>query len=136
GYVISKAQFVITKKPMHNPIDDPFLSIKQAPKRRNFSLANRAIIRKMHFANIGIVCRMERFGADYPPSFLEQGIIYINIDHPLYRRQMDNESLLTMFMCSLISKELALKKNPHDAQAAFQFQHQLLTDAFKDARKI
>ena len=136
GYVISKAQFVITKKPMHNPIDDPFQSIKQAPKRRNFSLANRAIIRKMHFANIGIICRMERFGADYPPSFLEEGVILINIDHPLYRRQMDNGPLLTMFICSLISKELALKKNPHDAQAAFQFQHQLLTDAFRDVRKI
>ena len=79
---------------------------------------------------------MERYGPAYPPSFLEQGVIFLNIDHPLYRKQMDNTALLTMFISTLIAKEFALKKHPHDAESAFAFQHQLLTDAFRDVRQL
>jgi hypothetical protein len=140
GYSISKAQFVDGGIPppallaaynqdIPTPADKPM-------RRRHMSLANRAIIRKMKFRNLGIICRMERYGAHYPPSFFEQGIIYLNIDHPLYRKQMEHDALLTMFIATLIGKELAVQKHPHDASAAYAFQHQLLTDAFKDVRAL
>lgn len=139
GYSISKAQFVESEgAPTGNP---PFEEVMgemplRPARRRHLSLANKAIIRRMQFRNLGIVCRMERFGPKYPPSFLEEGIIYINIDHPLYQKQENHDSLLTMFMATLLSKELALKKHPGDASAAYNLQLQLLTDAFKDAREI
>jgi len=140
GYAVSKAQFVnsdnatpsfLGNYPNANPLID-----KKTKKRRHLMLANKAIIRRMQFRNLGIVCRMERFGIKYPPSFKEQGIIYINIDHPLYKKQETNDPLLSMFIATLISKELALQKFSADAAAAFDLQTQLLTDAFKDVRRI
>ncbi len=140
GYAISKAQFVEGADGMPGVLGDAenpqVPDIKKPLRRRHAVLANRAIIRKMRFQNLGIVCRMERFGQNYPPSFLEQGIILLNIDHPLYLKQKDNPVLLRMFVSTLIAKELALKKYPHDADAAFTFQHQLLTDAFRDVRQL
>lgn len=140
GYVISKAQFVNEAGGMPGVLGDaenPQVPDNKKPlRRRHAVLANRAIIRKMRFQNLGIVCRMERFGPNYPPSFLEQGIILLNIDHPLYLKQADSPVLLRMFVSTLIAKELALKKHPYDADAAFTFQHQLLTDAFRDVRQL
>ena len=138
GYEISKAQIIDTDlNPAFPETAMADNNIQQKPvKRRHLSLANRAVIRKMHFRNLGIVCRMERFGFAYPPSFVEQGIIYINIDHPLYRKQIDNSSSLTMFIATLITKELAVQKYPHDTSLAYNLQTQLLTDAFKDVRKL
>ncbi|TSC78534.1 MAG: Histidine kinase-, DNA gyrase B-, and HSP90-like protein ATPase [Parcubacteria group bacterium Gr01-1014_33] len=139
GYVISKAEFVDggTHIPPRGEIPDgTFEDLRAKPKRKHVILANRAVIRKMRFGNLGIVCRMERYGPKYPPSFLEEGIIFINIDHPLYRKQMENTPLLTMFISTLLTKELALKKHPNDSAAAYTLQHHLLTDAFKDVRKM
>lgn len=105
GYSISKAQIIdVGSSPAHpSPYDasnkDP-LSQKPPVRRRHIGLANRAIIRKMQFRNLGVVCQMERFGEAYPPSFLEGGIIYINTDHPLYRKQQENDMLLTVFLTS------------------------------------
>lgn len=139
GYMISKAEFIDgrTNMPPHKEFPDNTLeNLRTKPKRKHVILANRAVIRKMRFRNLGIVCRMERYGPKHPPSFLEQDIIFINIDHPLYRKQMENTPLLTMFISMLLTKELALKKYPNDSAAAYTLQHQLLTDAFKDVRKI
>lgn len=138
GYAISKAQFVESNgiPPVVEALPPKGEIPPRSLRHRHLSLANKAVIRKMQFRNIGIICRMERFGSTYPPSFLEEGIIYLNIDHPLYQKQMDHDSLLTMFIATLISKELALQKHPRDASAAYNLQWQLLTDAFKDVREI
>ncbi len=142
GYVVSKAQFVDgdgtggMPDMLRDAEDQPVPDSKKPLRRRHAVLSSRAIIRKMRFQNLGIVCRMERFGPKYPPSFLEQGVIFPNIDHPLYLKQMNSPVLLRMFVSTLIAKELALKKHPHDADAAFTFQHQLLTDAFRDVRRL
>lgn len=140
GYSISKAQFVDVGAPTPGTGDgnekEEHEGERPLGRKRHIGLANRAIIRTMQFRNLGLVCRMERFGEDCPPSFFEQGIIYVNIDHPLYRKQMDNESLLHVFLTSLISKELSLQKYAHDAHEAFRLQHELLTDAFRHVKKL
>lgn len=138
GYIISKAQFVDSASlPLPEGIM-PALSgeKKHAVRRKHAILANRAIIRKLHFQHIGLICRMDRFGSNYPPSFREQGIIFINIDHPLYSKQAENPGLLMMFISTLLTKEIALEKYPYDVQEAYALQYQLLTDAFKDVRQL
>ncbi len=139
GYYISKAQFVDAgPSPFISNSEQTQDTPEQRPpiKRRHAILANRAIIRKMHFRNLGLVCRMERYGPGFPPSFREQGIIFINIDHPLYNKQMNNSTLLTMFISGLIAKEVALEKHPHDATEAYALHYKLLTDAFKDIKQL
>lgn len=140
GYSISHAKFVDGGSSSLQSKQDDMQNIpdnkKQSLKRRYAVLANRAVIRKMSFRNLGLTCRMERYGPTYPPSFREEGIIVINIDHPLYHKQAEDNSLLTMFISNLIAKEVALEKHPHDASEAYALHYKLLTDAFKDARKV
>jgi hypothetical protein len=142
GYRISKAQFVDAGIPLQpfegsSPLSASLnADAKPPPRRRHAILANKAIIRRMNFRNLGLVCRMERFGNGYPLSFREQGIIFVNIDHPLYRKQAENPALMIFFVSSLITKEIALEKHPHDAHEAYALQYKLLTDAFKDARVV
>ncbi len=140
GYRISKAQFVDSGTPPPVPGGEQASpvspDIKPPVRRQHAALANKAIIRRMNFRNLGLVCRMDRFGNGYPLSFREQGIIYVNIDHPLYRKQAENTSLVTFFVSSLIAKEIALEKHPHNTDEAYVLQYKLLTDAFKDARQI
>lgn len=140
GYSISKAQIIDVgssgKVPEHDEMKGQQSAQRMPMRRKHVGLANRAIIRKMQFRNLGVVCQMERFGEGYPPSFLETGIIYINTDHPLYRKQQDNDTLLTVFLASLISKELALKKHVHDAGEAFRLQFEILTEAFRHIKKL
>ena len=139
GYNISKAQFVepgAGLAPKTETGGEMMEPKKQPSRRRHAILGNRAIIRKLSFHNLGIVCRMDRFGASHPPSFREQGTIMINIDHPLYRKQSETPQLLMVFMSALIAKEVALEKHPHDAAEAYTVQYRLLTDAFKDVRKL
>ncbi|TSC61439.1 MAG: ATP-binding domain-containing [Parcubacteria group bacterium Gr01-1014_48] len=140
GYSISKAQIVDSGPPHsmmphnNNSLETP--EGKKGARRRHVGLANRAIIRKMQFRNLGVICQMERFGADSPPSVFETGIIYINIDHPLYRKQQESDQLLQFFLTTLIAKELSLKKHSHDAAEAFRLQHEILTEAFRHLKKI
>jgi len=139
GYIVSKAQFVDSGSPPPIPGGEqmPPVSPDAKPaRRRHAALANKAIIRRMNFRNLGLVCRMDRFGNAYPLSFREQGIIYVNIDHVLYQKQAENSALITFFVSSLIAKEIALEKHPHDAAEAYTLQYKLLTDAFKDARQL
>ncbi len=109
---------------------------KHKQKKRHISLKAKAIIRKLNFKDIGVTCRMERLGKKEIDCFTEQGIVYINMDHPLFAKQEDNESLLTMHVSRLITQELALIKYPFDAHKSFKLQSQLLTDAFGNVRKI
>ena len=139
GYAVSKAMIVDSNSlpPIvgeENVLQEHTHDKKQ--KRRHLGLAQKAIIRKMRFRNLGVVCRMERFGPECPPSFCEEGVFLINIDHPRYVKQKENTALLTMFIATLITKELTLQKHPQDASAAYALQHQLLTDGFKDVRKL
>lgn len=140
GYNISKAQFVdagILSQLPNNELSPSLMSPGTKPLlRRHAVLANKAIIRRMNFRNLGLICRMERYGNGYPLSFREQGIIFVNIDHPLYRKQAENPALTIFFVSSLLAKEIALEKHPHDAVEAYALQYKLLTDAFKDARTL
>lgn len=63
---------------------------------------------------------------------IAKGVIYINLDHPLYRTYQKNDDQLTQHIARILTKELTLKTGVKDAEQAFALQAGLLADALKD----
>ncbi len=134
GFDVSNAQFV----PLSEEISPDLLKrLKQMPenkvKRRKSStmLGSKSVIRSLRIANFDIAVRLEHLGED-EESLVSGGIIYVNLDHPLYRTYKNNDELLTLHVTRVITKELTLQAGIKDAQEAFALQSGLLTDALKE----
>ncbi|MFQ6114584.1 MAG: ATP-binding protein [bacterium] len=95
-------------------------------------LTPNAVIRKLSVGNLLVSCCLDYFGEDGPECFTQGQIIYINRDHPLYRRESKQNVTHTMYLARLLSQEIALMKTPPDPRTAFQRQSELLRDAFAD----
>ena len=68
-----------------------------------------------------------------PECFSEGTVIYINRDHPLYRREARKAETHTMHLARLLTQEITLMKDaPRDPRKAFDRQSKLLRDAFTD----
>lgn len=102
------------------------------PKRRPAAqrLTTNAVLRKMKFGSLGISCCLDHFGEDAEEVFSEGTVIYINRDHPLYRREMKNPKTYVLHVARLLTQEIALMKDPADPRQAFTRQSRLLKDAF------
>lgn len=95
-------------------------------------LSPNAVIRKIHIGDQLVSCCLDYFGEDGLECFTQGQIIYINRDHPLYKRESNQKATHTMYLARLLSQEIALMKSPPDPRTAFQRQSELLRDAFAD----
>ncbi len=59
-------------------------------------------------------------------------MIYINRDHPLYKRQLRNREAHTMHLARLLTQEITLMKDSKDSRKAFARQSDLLRAAFRE----
>jgi hypothetical protein len=93
-------------------------------------LTPNAIIKRMKFGETGVSCVVDSFGEDGAEAFSEETTIYINRDHPLYRRESGKIETHTLNLARLITQEIALMKDPKNPRQAFERQSKLLKDAF------
>jgi len=103
---------------------------KKKPKVKR--LTPNAIIKKIKFGETGVSCVVDSFGEDGPEVFSEETTIYINRDHPLYKREASKVDTHTLNLARLITQEIALMKDPKNPRQAFDRQSKLLRDAFID----
>jgi hypothetical protein len=103
---------------------------KKKPKVRE--LTPNAVIRKMRFGDYGVSCVVDSFGEDGPEVFSEETIIYINRDHPLYKRESKKFDTHILNLARLLTQEIALMKDPRNPRHAFERQSKLLRDAFTE----
>ncbi|HWO40524.1 MAG TPA: ATP-binding protein [Candidatus Eisenbacteria bacterium] len=89
-----------------------------------------AVVRRLKMGQAGISCCLDHFGETGPESFSEGTIVYINRDHPLYKREAKKAESHTMHIARLLSQEIALMKDPRNPRQAFERQSKLLRDAF------
>ncbi|GAB4419069.1 MAG: hypothetical protein OHK0032_14990 [Thermodesulfovibrionales bacterium] len=101
---------------------------KKKPKVKQ--LSPNAIIKRMRFGEVGVSCVVDSFGEDGPEVFSEETTIYINRDHPLYKRESVKAETHTLNLARLITQEIALMKDPRNPRQAFERQSKLLRDAF------
>ncbi len=101
---------------------------KKKPKVKR--LTPNAVIKRIKFGETGVSCVVDSFGEDGPEVFSEETTIYLNRDHPLYKRESSRIDTHTLNLARLITQEIALMKDPKNPRQAFERQSKLLKDAF------
>ena len=101
------------------------LSLEKPEKQKRSVTAQKTIIRRLRLANMGLICRMEHLGDQERESYSDFGSIFINLDHPYYRKIEKNENLLIFHLCRLIALEIAIKKE-ENLQDALRLQDDIL----------
>jgi hypothetical protein len=120
---ITEAEVKVEEKPK-----EPEKKRKKKPKVKR--LTPNAIIKKIKFGETGVSCVVDSFGEDGPEVFSEETTIYINRDHPLYKRESAKVDTHTLNLARLITQEISLMKDPKNPRQAFERQSKLLRDAF------
>jgi hypothetical protein len=103
------------------------------PKRRNpllKRLTPDAVVKRMKFGSVGVLCVIDHFGPAGPEVFSEGSAVYINADHPLYDREIDSPRSFTMYVSRLLAQEIALMQDPRNPRKAFELQSRILREAF------
>jgi len=118
--------------------EDDFTSeeISEKPKKeRKPSLriaTPNAVVKRLKFGDAGVTCCLDHLGEDGPECMTEGTIIYINRDHPLYKREARKREAHILNIARLITQEISLMKDPENPREAYNRQSKLLRDAFKE----
>ena len=105
-------------------------------KKRHHPLVKRitpnAIVRRMRMGADSVSVCLDFFGESGPECFSEGNVVYINRDHPLYKRESRRSATYTMYIARLITQEISLMKETRSPRVAFNRQNKLLKDAFAE----
>ena len=92
--------------------EGPIKEKKKRKKRPKVKmLTPNAVIKKIKFGQSGVSCCVDSFGEEGPEVFTEENTIYINKDHPLYKRESGKIDTHTLNLARLITQEIALMKD-------------------------
>ncbi|MBN1841980.1 MAG: ATP-binding protein [Deltaproteobacteria bacterium] len=91
-----------------------------------------AVVKRLKFGDAGVTCCLDHLGEDGPECMTEGTIVYINRDHPLYRREARKKEAHILNVARLITQEISLMKDPENPREAYNRQSKLLRDAFKE----
>jgi hypothetical protein len=116
--------------------ESPAKRKRAAKKAKVRRLTPDAVVKRLRIGHEGISCCLDHFGEDGPECFSEGTVIYVNRDHPLYRREARKAETHTMHLARLLTQEITLMKDaPRDPRKAFDRQSKLLRDAFTENRE-
>ncbi|HDS11446.1 MAG TPA: hypothetical protein ENN77_00920 [Candidatus Wirthbacteria bacterium] len=115
-----------TKKDKPDPGQN--LDFKPEDKQPTEPKAPR-VVKKFRLGGVGLTCSIEHLGSDSPESYTEGNVIYINCDHPLYRKFTKNKDTRVSNLVRLISRELAMIKSPPATRKSFDRQSELMAKA-------
>jgi hypothetical protein len=76
----------------------------------------------MKFGESGVSCVVDSFGEEGVEVFTEETTIYINRDHPLYKRESAKVDTHILNLAMLITQEIALMKDSKNPRQAFERQ--------------
>lgn len=105
--------------------------LKKKPKAIK-KLTPNAMVKRLKFGKFHISCCLDHYGSERPECFTEGTVIYINRDHPLYRRESRTAATYTMYIARLLTQEVALMKDVRNPRRVFELQSRLLRDAFSE----
>ena len=103
---------------------------KRALRPHLRQLTPNALVKKVRIGQMNLALVMDHFGPDGTESFIEEEIIYINRDHPLYVRESKNRERHIMNVARLICQEVSLLSQAKNPRQAYERQSKLLKDAF------
>jgi len=107
---------------------------KPKRKKRRHPLVKKitpnAIVRRMRLGTESVSVCLDFFGESEPECFSEGNVVYINRDHPLFKRESQRAATYTMYIARLLTQEISLMKETRSPRVAFNRQSKLLKDAF------
>ena len=106
----------------------PLKKKKKSPRVKR--LTPNAVVQRVKFGEAGVSVCVDDFGENGPECFTEGTVIYINRQHPLYRRELKKPETYTLNVTRLITQEISLMKDTKSPRQAFARQSKLLRDAF------
>ena len=113
--------------------------VEQKKERRKKPVVKRltptAVVKKLKLGQQGVSCCIDHFGPDGPECLTEGTIIYINRDHPLYKKESQKSNTHELHIARLLTQEICLMKDPRNPRQAFQRQSKLLRDALVEIEK-
>jgi hypothetical protein len=122
--------------PHSDEADSPTEASEERPKKDpqpSLRIATpNAVVKRLKFGDTGVTCCLDHLGEDGPECMTEGTIIYINRDHPLYKREARKSEAHILNITRLITQEISLMKDPANPREAYNRQSTLLRDAFKD----
>lgn len=105
-------------------------------KKRKHPLVKKitpnAIVRRMRMGDSSVSVCLDFFGESGPECFSEGNIVYINRDHPLFKRESKKAITYTMYIARLVTQEISLMKETRAPRLAYNRQSKLLKDAFTE----
>lgn len=107
---------------------------KRKRKPQVKKLTSTAVVKKLKLGQQGVCCCIDHFGSDSPECFTESTIIYINRDHPLYKKEVQKKDTYELHLARLLTQEICLMKDPRNPRTAFQRQSKLLRDALVETQ--
>ncbi len=111
-------------------------ALKPKPKKKRNPLVKKitpnAIVRRIKLGQSAVSVCMDFFGEMSPECFAEGNVVYINRDHPLFKRESRKSASFTMYIARLMTQEIALMKETKSPRLAFTRQSKLLKDAFAE----
>ena len=108
---------------------------KEPKKERQPSLrlaTPNAVVKRLKFGDAGVTCCLDHLGEEGPGCMTEGTIIYINRDHPLYKREANKREAHILNNVRLLTQEISLMKDPGNPREAYNRQSKLLRDAFRE----
>jgi hypothetical protein len=123
-------------EPLEVDAPESFQAEHERPKKEkkpSLKIATpNAVVKKLKFGDAGVTCCLDHLGEDGPECITESTIIYINRDHPLYKRESRKKEAHILNITRLITQEVSLMKDPGNPREAYNRQSKLLRDAFKE----
>jgi hypothetical protein len=108
----------------------------QKDRKPSLRLATpNSVVKRLKFGDAGVTCCLDHLGEDGPECMTEGTIIYINRDHPLYKRESKKKDAHILNIARLITQEISLMKDSANPREAFDRQSKLLRDAFMEKGK-
>ena len=123
--------------PPHSDGEDSQSEVKEEESRKERKPSLRiatpnAVVKRLKFGDAGVTCCLDHLGEDGPECMTEGTIIYINRDHPLYKREAKKREAHILNIARLVTQEISLMKDPENPREAYNRQSKLLRDAFKE----
>ena len=125
------------ESPIHREEPEPLLETREEEPRKqkkpSLKIATpNAVVKRLKFGDAGVTCCLDHLGEDGPECMTEETIIYINRDHPLYKRESKKREAHILNITRLITQEISLMKDPANPREAYNRQSKLLRDAFEE----
>jgi len=133
GYV-EKTKDITEDKDRDKKSEAPKKKRKRRPKLKK--LSPTAVVKTLKLGQQGVSCCIDHLGPDGPECITEGTIIYINRDHPLYKKESQKRDTCILHVARLLTQEICLMKDPRNPRQAFQRQSKLLRDALVETENI